>query len=231
MLRQVERPGIERSAAAELDDADPAQVERPHPEPLERQVEECQQQDLDHAVVADDQHRPWAGAVGIASLATWGRSRVPATPAVGEAAEDTSASAGRSRAATVGDRLAARRPGLERPPPPRREDVAPATLDLVAVEALPLALADLEEARLRPRRDRPPERQPRRPSPGRSPRPSASCATSGEWTISTRRAVRAPAGHGERVRAGEALGDALGLAQPDRRQRRLDLALEAGPRR
>ena len=32
------------AAAAELDDGDPAQVERPHPEPLERQVEERQQQ-------------------------------------------------------------------------------------------------------------------------------------------------------------------------------------------
>ena len=40
---------------------DPAQVERPHPEPVERQVEEGQQQDLEDAVVADDD-RPRAAA-------------------------------------------------------------------------------------------------------------------------------------------------------------------------
>ncbi len=44
--------------AAELDDADAAQVERPHPEAVERQVEQRQEEDLEHAVVADDD-RPW----------------------------------------------------------------------------------------------------------------------------------------------------------------------------
>ena len=52
-------------AAAELDDRDRAQVHRPHPEPLERQIEQGQQRDLEHAVVGDE-HRPRVIGQGLA---------------------------------------------------------------------------------------------------------------------------------------------------------------------
>src|SRR5439155_19715746 len=48
-----------------------------------------------------------------------------------------------------GNRFATRRPGVQRTPPPRREDVPPARLDLGAIQAFPLALADLEQAGIR----------------------------------------------------------------------------------
>ena len=56
MLGHVVRPG-DGTTAAELDDADPAQVKQPHPESIERQVEQRQQDDLEHAVMGN-QHRP-----------------------------------------------------------------------------------------------------------------------------------------------------------------------------
>ena len=43
----------DRPACPELDDGDRGELHRPHPEPLERQVEQGQQRDLEHAVVAD----------------------------------------------------------------------------------------------------------------------------------------------------------------------------------
>ena len=56
VLCHVVRPG-DGTTAAELDDADPAQVEQPLPESIERQVEQRQQDDLEDAVVGD-QDRP-----------------------------------------------------------------------------------------------------------------------------------------------------------------------------
>ena len=53
MLGQVHRPD-DGPARPELDDGDPAEVARPHPEPLERQVEQGQQDDLEDAVMADE---------------------------------------------------------------------------------------------------------------------------------------------------------------------------------
>ena len=49
-----------------------------------------------------------------------------------------------------GNRFATLRLGVQRSPPPDREDVAPARLDLRAIQAFPFALADLEQAGIRP---------------------------------------------------------------------------------
>src|SRR4029079_4148244 len=144
---QVYRPD-QRPAAADLDHDDPGEVERPHPEPLERQVEQRQQKDLEDAVVADD-HRPRA-SVGLRS----GRGSVardlrsverPRRPRGSEARQDPAERRPEPRL-DVRQRPAARGPRWERRSPPCREEIAAVALDLRAVESLPLALADLEEA-------------------------------------------------------------------------------------
>ena len=147
MVDEVHRPD-ERPAAADLDHDDPGEVERPHPEPLERQVEQRQQQDLEDAVVADDDRPRAAVGLRIAVARDLRPVERPRRPRGGEARQDP-AECRPEPGLDVRQRLAARGPGLERPPPPRREDVAPAGLDLRAVEPLPLALADLDEAGIR----------------------------------------------------------------------------------
>ena len=114
-------PAQDGAAGTELDDRDPAQLERPHPEALERQVEQRQQQDLEDAVVADDD-RPRAARSDR-------RSRAPASdracPGRGPRRAVRAGCAGRrGRGRGVGERLAARRPDLGRTPPPGRELVA-----------------------------------------------------------------------------------------------------------
>ena len=93
----------------------------------------------------------------------------------------------------LGQGFAAGRPGLGRRPAPGRQRVPVAGPDLVAVEALPLALADLEEAGFRAR-DR----------GGEHRRPAIASAVwavrrSGEWTSSR----SGPSGSG---RAGASCG-------------------------
>ena len=123
----IERPGGRSGCAArrtgspgpQLDDGDPAQVHRPHPEPLERQVEQRQQGDLEDAVVADDD-RPGVvrRRVAVAGdlrpvVACPAAARRPSRPRI-------ASSAGRTRAGDLGERLAARRPVLERGSTPGR---------------------------------------------------------------------------------------------------------------
>ena len=138
----------------------------------------------------------------------------------------TPASAGRSRAATSGiasppgaHASSGRRRHVARTSPQRRSIS-------VAVEALPLALADLEEARLGPRSGSAARtRQLVGHRPARSRRPSAAVRPSGEWTISSG-GPAGPAGPGTRAGRARRAATPLGLAPPDRRERRLGLALE-----
>ena len=141
MLGEVHRAD-ERPAAAQLDDPDPAQVERPHPEPFERQIEERQQQDLEDAVMADDD-RPGLRRLRLEVAGDLRSIEGTRDALFGQPRQDAGEGGSEARG-DVGDRFAARRPRLERSSSPGREDVAPAALDLLAVEALPLALADLE---------------------------------------------------------------------------------------
>ena len=55
----------DRATGTELDDRDPAQVHRPHPEAIERQVEQRQQHDLEDPVMPDDD-RPRLVGDGVA---------------------------------------------------------------------------------------------------------------------------------------------------------------------
>ena len=109
----------DRPAGAELDDRDRAQVHRPHPEPLERQVEQGQQQDLEDAVVADDD-RPRVGRARRRRSPAPGRGRGCPGRRRGELAEEP-AQGRPDPSRDLGERLAAGRPGLGRSAPPGRE--------------------------------------------------------------------------------------------------------------
>ena len=102
--REVRRQVVgaqDRATGTELDDRDPAQVHRPHPEAIERQVEQRQHRDLEDPVVPDDDRprlverrrrgsrRPADGRACRAHVPRRGDASIPA-------------SAGRTRAATSG---------------------------------------------------------------------------------------------------------------------------------
>ena len=177
----------------------------------------------------------------------------PATPVARRAAPSTPASAGRTRAATS---------GIDSPPGAhassgRRRHVArtsPQRCSISdAMEALPFALADLEEARLRPHRDRPPEGElvghrpadlvgglrlraraanGRSRSAGRSGIGRAGEACGWASRAATRSAWRRPIGEsGESGLALEpALDDELRLAVADEDERRVEPAGTSGAR-
>ena len=137
------------------------------------------------------------------------------------------ASAGRTRAATSGSDSPPGAHDLERGPTPAGQVRSVARADLVAMEALPFALVDLEEARVGPARDR------RRPAP-RIARSIASAVwvvrTSGEWTSSS----GSPLGTGRAggtCGRGEPVGDERRLAPADRRSAANRPGPGSGPRR
>src|SRR5258705_11546672 len=154
----------DRPPGPQVDDREPAEVEGPHPEPLEWQVEERQEEDLEDAVVADDNGPRLVHLLGLVA----GHRRPTGRPGVGRYAAACAASGGETfdelleRWTDAGldleKRFATRRPGLQRAAPPGREDVAPTSLDLGAMEAFPFALPDLEQPGKRSKRDRLPER-------------------------------------------------------------------------
>ena len=177
---------------------------------VQREPEQREHRDLEHAVVADEDRPRLVGLRGAARVArrpaggracragsrargARGRSAAPAGPAPGPRAGDSPPGAHASH-------------GRRRQ---RAEDLRPAPRDLVLVDALPLALPDLEEPGIGAQRDgdgdrSPGRRRPRARSRRRPPGRSRAVRDSGEWTISSGR----PLGHRQdrrRVRPGEAL--------------------------
>ena len=197
-------------STAQLDDGDPAQREGQHPEARERQVEQREQGDLEHAVVADDD-RPRLVRRRVAVARTCDRSASPAARPSARSLED----AGEGRPdAGVRPRRAIRRPA-----PRRRADRgasrcsrSPQRSLISRAAALPLALADLE-------------RSPARDGSARARRSLGGCGRharrrsrrrgrSGEWTIS--RGAPSGSGRGRRPcgRASRARGEQRPGAAP-----------------
>ena len=112
MLGQVHRPD-DRPARPDLDDGDPAELDRPHPEALERQVEQGEQGDLEHAVVADDD-RPRLGRRRVAVAADLGADQRARTAGGGQRRRGASSQPVGDPRPDVGEALAAGRPGLGR---------------------------------------------------------------------------------------------------------------------
>ena len=203
-------------------DRDPGQSERERPESLEGQVEEGQQDHLEDAVVADEQ-RPGraAGRWRIAGGRCPGRGGRRAGG--GQPPEDRRQ--GRPHPAIDDEQLlraGGRRFG--RRPAPALELGPVAGLDILAVESLPGALADLEQARLGPqlrRRVAVGPAQGARGGLGGARRP----AERGMGDLD--RARGRDGNLGRPVRPGEALPGQLGLALTERAERRVEAALES----
>ncbi len=204
---------------------DPAQVHRPHPEPVERQVEQGQQRDLEDAVVADHD-RPRVVRDGVARSRRPAGGRACRAPGPRASRARIVASAGRTRAATSGRDSPPGAQAVERGSPPGRQLC--------------------RRSALRSRRDGGPASRPggSRGSPGRaardghaggagsrarSPRRSGSCARAGSGR------ARAGAGRDRQcrrvVRRGEPLRDERRLAPPDRRSAASRPGPGSGPRR
>ena len=184
----------------ELDDRDRAQVHRPHPEPLEGQVEQGQQDDLEDPVVTDHDG-PRLDGRRLAVPGDLGPIERPGRPAVGEPRQKR-AERRPDPCLDGGQRLATGRPAVDRAAAPGRELGAVAGLDLVAAQALPGPLVDLGEPGIGPADDRPALLAASR---RRWPRPSRSCAGEGSGPGP----ARAPAGTGS---AGAACGIARRVA-------------------
>ncbi len=119
MLGQVVRPD-HRPPAADLDDGDPAQGEGEHPEPVERQAEQRQHHDLEHAVVADQDRPRLAGTRADAPVAADLRPVERASREVATEALQDERERRRDAGPDVGQRLAAGGPGLVRAAAPAR---------------------------------------------------------------------------------------------------------------
>ena len=182
--------------------------------------------DLEHAVVADDD-RPGQvrrRRVAVAGDLAAGRGSPGAPPSASVAEHPGRAPAGPAPRPRRATRRRAPRPrsGVRRQ---AASVVAVAGVDLVAMQALPLALADLEEAGLGPAG--PAAARHRR---GRSPRRSGPSARSGEWT-SSRSGPSGSGRAGASCGCGQPLGDERGLAQPGRRTAASRPGPGTGPRR
>ena len=143
----------DRPPGPELDDRDRAQVHRPHPEPVEGQVEQGQQDDLEDPVVTDHDG-PGLDRRRLAVPGDLGSIERPGRPAVGEPGQKR-AERRPDPCLDGGQRLAAGRPAVDRAAAPGRELGAVAGLDLVAAQALPGPLVDLGEPGIGPADARP----------------------------------------------------------------------------
>lgn len=139
-----------RPSATQLDDRDPAEVHRPHPEAVERKVEQGEKRDLEDPVVTDDD-RPRVVDRGVAIPGDLWSIGCAWHTALGQAGENRHEACINS-CLDHGEWLTTGCPRLERPAAPGGQFGAIPGIDLGAMEALPGTLADLKERRVGPPR-------------------------------------------------------------------------------